>query len=54
MFKLQVFWVSVWESYVSSSKQVNQCQKVHQENEETNWAFMWWDTYNSDHLWIQC
>ncbi len=54
MFKLQVFWIFVQESYVSSSKQVNQCQRVHQEDEETNWASTWWDAYSSDHLQIQC
>ncbi len=38
MSRLQVFWVSIQESYVSSLRQVNQCQRIHQENEEINWA----------------
>ncbi len=53
MFKFQVFWISAQESYVSSLRQVNQCQRVYQGNEEINWASTWWDAYSSDHLQIQ-
>ncbi len=52
MSRLQVFWISAQEFYVLNLRQVNQCQRVHQENEEINWAFTWWNAYSLNHLWI--